>query len=501
MQLIHRAVVHDLSSLYCWAFVSRNFFSVSCHLIETRDFQHREPCQDLKRLSSLDILISKVGKGGGENEIFQSLADDQCCDGVPLSYNLIETLLHRFKNDWKSALGIFKWASSRTGFRHSPETYDLMVDILGKMKQMDKVRELLEEMHQGGFITLNTIAKVMRRFSGAGMWHDAVRIFDELHTLGLEKNTESMNLLLDTLCKEENVEKARAIFLELKEHISPNAHTFNIFIHGWCKANRVDEAHWTIQEMKGHGYRPCVISYSTIIQCYCQEQNFSRIYELLDEMQAQGCSPNIVTYTIILMALAKAEKFEEALQIVDRMRSVGCKPDTLFFNGLIYTLGRADRIHEAVHVFKETMPKFGVARNTSTYNSMISMFCHHSEEKNALDILKEMEDSGLCKPDVQTYHPLIKLCFKNGLIDNCLTDILNDMVKKHHIGLDISTYTLLIHGLCRANRFEWAYHLFEEMIDRDIMPRYRTCRLLLDEVKQKNMYGAAEKIEDLMKKL
>lgn len=39
------------------------------------------------------------------------------------------------------------------------------------------------------------------------------------------------------------------------------------------------------------------------------------------------------------------------------------------------------------------------------------------------------------------------------------------------------------------------------MIDQDIIPRYRTCRLLLDEVKQKNMYQAAEKIEDLMKKL
>ncbi|MED6212735.1 hypothetical protein PIB30_086454 [Stylosanthes scabra] len=377
----------------------------------------------------------------------------------------------------------------------------MMVDILGKMKQMEKLRDLLEEMHEAGLVTLNTIAKVMRRFAGAGQWEDAVRIFDDLQDLGLEKNTESMNLLLDTLCKEEFVEQGREIFLELKPHIAPDAYTFNILIHGWCKVRRLDEAQWTIQEMKGHGCHPCVISYSTIIRCYCQEQNFDRVYELLDEMQAHGCSPNVITFTTIMSALAKAEKFQEALQVVERMRSVGCKPDTLFYNSFIYTLGRAGKVDDATYVFKVMMSSDSVVPNTSTYNSMISMFCRYTQENRAFEILQEMEDAGLCKPDLQTYHPMIKLCFKTGKIDSLLKDILNDMVNKHHLGLDISTYTLLIHGLCRADRCNWAYSLFEDMIDQDVLPRFKTCRLLLDEVKQKNMCEASEKIEDLMKKM
>ncbi|XP_061373374.1 pentatricopeptide repeat-containing protein At3g04130, mitochondrial-like [Gastrolobium bilobum] len=218
-------------------------------------------------------------------------------------------------------------------------------------------------------------------------------------------------------------------------------------------------------------------------------------------MQAQDCSANVVTFTTIMCALAKAGKFEEALQVVERMRSNGCRPDTLFYNSFIYTLGRAGRIDNATYVFKVEMPKAGVAPNASTYNSVISMYCHYAQENRAFDILKEMEDSGLCKPHVQTYHPLIKSCFKTRKIDTWLNDILNGMVNKHHIGLDVSTYTLLIHGLCRADRCKWVYSLFEEMIDQDIVPRYRTCRLLLEEIKQKNMYQAAEKIKDLMKKL
>ncbi|KAE9603425.1 hypothetical protein Lal_00008259 [Lupinus albus] len=501
MQSIYCAILWGSSCICCKALARRNFCSAlaSCDLVGTRDSWHKEQCQDLK--SSAEILIAKVRKGSSEEEILQSLFNDQACNGIHLSQNLIDRLLDRFKDDWKSALGIFKWASSQSSFRPSPESYDTMVDILGRMKQMEKLKDLLEEMRESSLITVNTIAKIMRRFVGAGQWEGAVRIFDDLQTLGLEKNTETMNLLLDTLCKEQFVEQAREIYLELKQHIAPNAHTFNIFIHGWCKIRRVDEAHWTIQEMKGYGCRPCVISYSTIIQCYCEEQNFDRVYELLDEMQAQDCSPNVITFTTIMHALAKAEKFEEALKIVERMRSAGCRADTLFYNSFIYTLGRAGRVDDASYVFKVTMPRAGVAPNTSSYNSMISMFCHHAQESRAFDILKEMEDSGLCKPDVQTYHPLIKSCFKTGKTDSLLNDILNDMVNKHHIGLDISTYTLLIHGLCRADRCEWAHRLFEEMIEQGIVPRYRTCRLLLNEVKQKNMYEAAEKIEVVMKKL
>ncbi|KAL6983841.1 hypothetical protein U1Q18_017215 [Sarracenia purpurea var. burkii] len=451
--------------------------------------------------SDIDILIAKVHAETGVDEIFQSLSHDRACNAVQISHIIVDKLLHRFRDDWKAALGVFRWAASRPGYKPLPESYDMMVDILGKAKKMNKMKELVYEMRQSGLVTLTTIAKVMRRLTGAGKWEDAVRTFDDLEIFGLEKNTESMNLLLDTLCKESKVEQAREIFLQLKSHIPPNAHTFNTFIHGWCKINRVDEAHWTIQEMKGHGCRPCVISYSTIIQSYCHHSSFHKVYELLDDMQAQGCPPNVVTYTTIMYSLAKSEEFEEALQIPERMKSVGCKPDTLFYNALIHTLGRAKRLQEAVHVFEVEMPKLGVIPNTSTYNSMIAMFCHHAEHLKAFNILKGMENSPFCKPDAQSYYPLLKSCFKTGKTDSWLSRLLDDMLNKHHISLDISAYTLLIHGLCRANKCEWAYLLFEEMIGQGITPRYQTCRLLLDEIKQNNMYDAADRIEDFIKQM
>ncbi|KAK1386588.1 Pentatricopeptide repeat-containing protein [Heracleum sosnowskyi] len=386
--------------------------------------------------------------------------EDECdVDIVIAKWFPITLLLSCFidlKDDWKSALAVFRWVESNPEYKPLAQSYDMMVDILGKMKQMEKMKALVKEMCLSQMISLSTIAKVMRRFAGAGQWKEAVRTFDELESFGIQKDTESMNLLLDTLCKANKVEQAREVFLKFKLHILLNAHTFNIFIHGWCKVKRVDEAHWTVQEMRGHGCRPCAISYSTIIQSYCHQHIFYKVNEILDEMQAQGCAPNVVTYTTIMCSLANAEKFDEVLKIVDRMKSSGCKPDTLFYNAFIHTLGRVGRVREAIHIFRAEMPNNGVAPNTSTYNSVIAMLCHHAQEQDALNVLKDLETSVCTKPDVQTYYPLLKLCFKTGKTEN-LKKLLDDMINTHHLSLDLSTYTLLIHGLCRTNKCEWAY--------------------------------------------
>lgn len=452
-------------------------------------------------LSDLDILVEKVKIGSSDEEVVESLANDLKCSRIQLTHQLFDILLHRFKDDWKSALGVFRWAESRSGYEHTSEAYDMVLDTLGKMKQMDKMVIILQEMRDNNLVTLNTVAKVMRRFAGAGQWEEAVRIFDELGTFGLEKSVESMNLLLDTLCKAHRVEQAREIFLKLKPHVLPNANTFNIFIHGWCKIGRVDEANWTIEEMKGHGCRPCIISYSTIIKFHCSHSNFDMVRYVLDEMRTKGCLPNVVTYTTIMSYMAKAQKYEDALEIAEMMKSDGLNPDTLFYNSLIHVLGRAGKVREAIRVFEVEMPKSSVSPNTSTYNTMIAMFCHCCQEEKASSVLERMEDSGMCKPDVQTYYPLLKSCFRTGQTDDLLSKLLDDMVKKHHLSLDLSAYTLLIHGLCRANKCDWAYLLFEEMTGQGIVPRYKTCRLLLEEVKQKHLYDAAEKIEDFMKKM
>ncbi|KAJ4969058.1 hypothetical protein NE237_015759 [Protea cynaroides] len=414
---------------------------------------------------------------------------------VNVSKDLVDKLLKRFCNDWIPAFGFFKWAHMQMGWGPSADTYDLMVDILGKSKQFDLMWELIEKMvNFGGLISLATMTKIMRRFAGAGRWKDATETFRGIERFGMRKDTSAMNLLLDALCKERSVEHAQAAFLEFKNEIPPDSHTFNVLIHGWCRARQMDKAWLTMEEMERYGFQPCVVSYTSLIEAYCWEKDFRKVYAILDEMQAKGCSPNVVTYTIVMHSRGKAKETREAMEVYERMKRSGCVPDTSFYNSLIYILSKAGRFKDA-HDLYEEMSKSGSTLNVTTYNTMISAACEHSQEEMALKLLQEMEKN-LCKPDLKTYAPLLKMsCRKKWM--KVLFYLLNDMVKKD-VSIELGTYTLLVRGLCQNEKLELACSFFEEMVFKGLVPRDCTYNMLVEELGRKNMEKAKERIQHVM---
>ncbi|KAM7529591.1 hypothetical protein LguiB_033001 [Lonicera macranthoides] len=59
-------------------------------------------------------------------------------------------MLKRFSKEGIPAFGFFKWAKLQTGFKHSPDSYNLMVDSLGKSRKFALMWEIVEEMHKLG---------------------------------------------------------------------------------------------------------------------------------------------------------------------------------------------------------------------------------------------------------------------------------------------------------------------------------------------------------------
>lgn len=416
---------------------------------------------------------------------------------VKVSNELVHKILKRFSNDWAPAFVFFSWIGAQIGFRHSSDSYDMMVDILGKFKQFDLMWGVVEEMIEvGGLVSLATMTKVMRRLAGAGRWTDAINTFRTFERFGVKKDTESLNVLLDTLCKERSVRRAGEAFLELRGEIPPNATSFNVLVHGWCKARKLEEARKTMVEMRESGFSPCVITYTSLIEAYCLEKNFEMVYAILEEMHVQGCHPNIITYTIVMHSLGKAKKTQEALDIFEKAKGDGCTPDTSFYNSLIYILCKAGRLRDANDVSEE-MRNRGMNPDVTTYNTLISAYCHRSQEKNALELLLKMEENS-CKPDIKTYHPLLKLCCRKRWI-RVLHYLLGHMFKKD-ISPDFGTYILLINGLCRNGKLEQSCVFFKEMVLKGLTPEHYAYTTLLEALEREKMDNSKEKIHQLMKR-
>ncbi|KAK4257970.1 hypothetical protein QN277_007490 [Acacia crassicarpa] len=413
----------------------------------------------------------------------------------PVSENLVHKILSRFSNDWIRALGFFIWAKTQTAYVHSPELYNFMIYILGKAKKFDLAWNLVEEMHQlEGYLTCNTMVVLWRRLSKAGKYEEAVEAFRNMERFGMNKDIEAMNALMDALMKENSVEHAHKVLLEFKDSISPDSRSFNILIRGFCRARKLDQAYKAIEDMREHGFQPCVVTYTNIIESYCREKDFRKVREVFDKMKEKGLSPTVITYTIFMHALGKVGQLSEVLDLYETMKSNGCVPDPPFFSSLIYIFGRAGRLKDARDLFDD-MPKLGVTQDVFTYNTMISIACTHSQEETALGLLKEMEEKS-CKPIVETYHPLLKMCIRKKRM-KVLNFLLCHMFK-NDVSLDVATYSLLITRLSRSGKLDRACSFFEEMVSQGLDPMQNgTFKTLVGELQSRSMLKEKEHIESL----
>lgn len=99
-----------------------------------------------------------------------------------------------------------------------------------------------------------------------------------------------MNALMDALMKENSVEHAQDVYMEFKNHIPPNSHTFDVLIHGWCKVRQLEKARDTMAEMEKNGVLPDVISYTCFIELYCREKDFREVDAVFGGGAREGVS-------------------------------------------------------------------------------------------------------------------------------------------------------------------------------------------------------------------
>ncbi|CAA7015396.1 unnamed protein product [Microthlaspi erraticum] len=477
-----------IPSLASW--VESQKFSRSRGEVSSGNVAEKSP-EDIDRVCE---FLNK--KDSSHEDVVKELSG---CD-VVVSESLVLQVLRRFSNGWNQAYGFFMWANSQTGYVHSSQAYNAMVDVLGKCRNFELMWRLVDEMKktESGLVTLDTMSKVMRRLAKSGKYNEAVDAFLEMEkSYGVKADSFAMNSLMDALVKENSIEHAHEAFLKLFDTIKPDSRTFNILIHGFCKARKFDDARTMMELMKVAEFAPDVVTYTSFVEAYCREGDFRRVDEILEEMRESGIKPNVVTYTIVMHSLGKARQVAEALGVYEKMKEDECVPDAKFYSSLIHILSKTGRFKDAAEIF-EDMTKQGVSRDVLVYNTMISAAVRHSQDEMALRLLKMMgeEEGGLCSPNVETYAPLLKMCCHKKKM-KLLGVLLHHMVK-NDVSIDVSTYILLIRGLCVSGKVEEACLFFEEAMRKGMVPRESTCKMLVDELEKKGMGEAKLKIQSLV---
>lgn len=269
---------------------------------------------------------------------------------------------------------------------------------------------------------------------------------------------------------------------------------YTVLIYGWCKLGRIETARSFLKEMKEKRIEPNVVTYNVLLNGICRkaslhpEERFERTIrnaeKVFNEMHESGIEPDVTSFSIVLHVYSRAHKPQLSLDKLRVMREKGICPNVVTYTSVIKCLCSCGRLEDA-EVLLDEMVRNGVSPCAATYNCFFKEYRGRGDSKSALRLFKKMKEDGMCLPTTHTYGVLIAMFLRADMV-GVVKEIWNDM-KESGVGPDLDSYTVLIHGLCRREKWREACHYFVEMIENGFLPQKVTFETLYRGLIQSDM--------------
>ncbi|XVF82635.1 hypothetical protein PTKIN_Ptkin16aG0065000 [Pterospermum kingtungense] len=475
---------------------------------------HFLPFTSLRFLSSPSLNLPKLEPSNEADTLSQLLlthhnpfhcfeSPTQLLHGISLSPFLLDQTLLRLQHSSKIALSFFLYSKSLpTPSLLSATSYNLIIDILGKVRQFDVVWQLILEMDQLNISPdSSTFMILIRRLIAAGLTRQAIRAYDDMGCFSAAADDDpdgvSQNcfcFLLDTLCKYGYVKVAVEVFNKRKSGFRVDSKMYTVLISGWCKIGRIDKAERFLVEMVERGIEPNVVTYNVMLNGICRraslhpdgrfDRTIRNAEKLFDEMRQRGIEPDVTSFSIVLHVYSRAHKPELTLDKLKYMKEKGIFPSVATYTSVIKCLCSCGRLEEAEKLLGE-MVSNGVSPSAATYNCFFKEYRGRKDVNGALNLYRKMKEDKLCELSLHTYNILLGMFMMLSRID-IVKEIWGDL-KESTTGPDLDSYTLLIRGLCEKQQWREACQLFVEMIEKGLLPQKVTFETLYKGLIQSNM--------------
>ncbi|XP_062222446.1 pentatricopeptide repeat-containing protein At1g74900, mitochondrial [Phragmites australis] len=182
-------------------------------------------------------------------------------------------------------------------------------------------------------------------------------------------------------------------------------------------------------------------------------------------------------------------------------RSHGVAQDLPLFNSLLDALAKSRHAGKAASLVRALERRF--TPDAVTYNTLADGWCRVKDTSRALDILRQMVESGI-SPTKATYNIILKGFFRAGQVQHAW-DFFLQMKKRgskdEHCKPDVVSYTTVVHGLGVAGQLDRARKVFDEMSKEGCMPSTATYNALIQVIcKKGNVKDAVAMFDDMTRK-
>ncbi|XP_021896105.1 pentatricopeptide repeat-containing protein At1g71060, mitochondrial [Carica papaya] len=420
---------------------------------------------------------------------------------IEVSPTLVVEVLKRLSNAGVLALSFFRWAEKQKSFKYSTDSYNALIDSLGKIKQFKLIWSLVSDMKRNGLLTKDTFALIARRYGRARQVKEAIETFEKMNKFGLVPDTSDFNRLIDTLSKSRNVERAQEVFDKMKKRrFAPDIKSFTILLEGWGQQQNLLRLHEVYREMRDEGFEPDVVTYGILINAYCKARKYDDAIKLFHEMETKNCKPSPHIFCTLINGLGSERRLDEALEFFSRSKNSGFAPERPTYNAVVGAYCWSMRMHDAFRVVDE-MKKQGIGPDSRTYDIILHHLVKARRTKEAYRVFQEMSCDGGCEPTVSTYEIIVRMFCNNERVDMAMK--VWDQMKNKGVLPGMHMFSTLINSLCHENKLDDACKYFQEMLDMGIRPPAQMFsnlkQALLDQGKKDTVLTFARIIDRLRK--
>ncbi|KAF7801405.1 putative pentatricopeptide repeat-containing protein [Senna tora] len=430
-----------------------------------------EDCNSEKEMKSVDgfllpeeklrgIFLQKLK---GKTTIERALSDVD----VDMNVEVLDKVVSLGNLSGEAMVTFFNWAIKQPMVPKDIDSYRVIIKALGRRKFFKFMMELLYNMKMEGIRPdLSMLSIVIDSFVKAGHVSKASQIFSNLDDIGLECDTEALNVFLLCLCRRSRVGAATSIFHSMKGKIPFNNTTYNVIVGGWSKFGRVNEIERIRKEMEADGFTPNCTTFNYVLEGLGRAGRMNDAVEIFHNMKKRNYQPDIGTYNAMIFNCLSVKDFDECIKYYKIMLSDNCEPNVDTYTRIITAFLKARKVADALQMFDDMLSR-GFFPSTGIITSILKYLCSYGPPYAALMIYKKARKVG-CVISLDAYKLLLMRLSKFGKCGMMLSTW-EDMQKCGHT-TDMEVYEYIISGLCNIGQLENAALVMEECLRKGFCP-------------------------------
>ncbi|GAY44226.1 putative pentatricopeptide repeat-containing protein [Citrus sinensis] len=372
-----------------------------------------------------------------------------------LTHEFFLQICNNFPLSWRPVYLFFQYTQkAQPCFAHNSITFNRMVDIIGKSRNIDLFWETLQEMGRRRLVNDKTFKIALMTLAEVRELKKMVNFFHIMNDCGCEYSLEMLNKVVKTLCQRKLVVEAKYLILKLSEWIKPNEIAYGWLIKGYCDVGDLIEASKIWNLMTDEGFEPSIDVVDKMIETFFKINKDDEAMKVFQMMRVKRMDDlGLSTYRIVIDWMCKRGKISQAYTMLEEMFKRGIEADNLTLSSIIYGLLARGRLREAYKVVEEIEKP-----DISLYHGLIKGLLRLRRAREATQVFREMIKRG-CEPTMHTYIMLLQ----------------GHLGKRGRKGPDplVNFDTIFVGGLVKAGKSLDAAKYVERVMNRGVeVPRF-----------------------------